>query len=290
MLWSLNFEQTLERKPQGSRLLVVMWVTFMLVIGTGYRSNMAAFISFPMREPRPSTFKELQHASEYKVKFDLSGISAWTQFTESTNPMIRNLQRRSRTEHNTSVCVINAFMEQSTVCIGWDFTLTLATAQSMTIPQLHTPLYTSTDSVWAAWYTFALAKNSVFTDTFQFIGQACFERGLTQFWRGRLLKEYQKEGASWLESHTGTQLYKRLVRVRRGGRNETKALTLENFEFMFLILFTGLGLSSLRFLYEILKAHYPFWRKQFCGHYESRHEAGHRMKVPSRNSSVHFVP
>lgn len=251
LVWSLSFEQTEEKRPKGIRVLMIIWVAFIVVIGTGYRSNLAASISLPQPEQKPKTFQQLSEQINYDINFDLSGISGWTHFEDSNSPMLRNIRDRSAKMENTSECVMRSFMDKKTVCIGWDFTLKYAAAKNMTIPQLKYPLTESIEPVWAAWYTFALPKNSKFTEAFQHIGQTIFEMGLTAYWRERLLNSYRWASLNWTNSQVKTSLYNKLEALRRSGKSESKPLEIENVEFVFIILIVGLFVSFLRFTFEV---------------------------------------
>ncbi|CAL8070573.1 unnamed protein product [Orchesella dallaii] len=284
--WSLSFEQATVRLTKGIRFLVIMWVAFVMIIGTGYRSNLAAYISFPTTEEIPKTFSQLSRDLTYKIWFDLSGMSAWTFFSTSTTPMIQSIRKRSIPIENTSQCVMRAFMNPSTVCVGWDLTLKIAASKNMSISSLNYPLYATTQPVIHGFFSFALEKHSIFTGAFQQIGQSLFEKGILHFWRNTMIKQYRSEGIKWVNSRKKSRLYRKLVDLgeQRGNKNKSKALSIENVEFIFLILLAGIFISFAVFCWEM-------WRmKRICRRRSYRHRPTRRIQVETSVISGQFIP
>lgn len=291
LVWSMSFEQTEEKRPKGIRLLMIMWVAFIVVIGTGYRSNLAANISLPEPEQKPKTFKELSEQKNYKINFDFSGVSAYVYFEQSNGTIFKNIHKRAKGLENTTDCVVESFKGLNTVCIGWDFTLKSAAAKNLTIAQLNDPLTLSTDSAWEAWYTFALPKNSIFTVAFQYIGQTLFETGLTGYWRANLLNSYRRNSLEWTDTQIDTPMYKKLEKLRRSSKTETKPLKVENVEFLFVILLAGFGLSLCSFFYELFSVRRPKRLSKYHGipGYSNLRRI-RRITVESKVIPIDFVP
>lgn len=49
-------------RTNASRLVVIAWLMFALIVGVAYRSNLTAFLMRPIFPPRPETIEELVQA------------------------------------------------------------------------------------------------------------------------------------------------------------------------------------------------------------------------------------
>ncbi len=90
-----------------------------IITGTGYRSNLASFLSVPSITPVPATFDDLAAATEYRITLNNLGV-AETQFFEfNTNPAIQEIKKRLGYNPNPIECICDSFLLQKMACIAW---------------------------------------------------------------------------------------------------------------------------------------------------------------------------
>lgn len=238
--WGLTLDQDVGEE-RGTRYISLLWIAFILVMGTGYKSNLAAFMSFPSSEVKPQNFQQLDISKEYTIYFENSAGAAWFYLESSDNPMISGLKRRM-VPVDLSKCVISAFMESKAACVIWSVKIRPAEMKYLSVAQVPTTLITSADSIWDLGLHMAIEKHSRFKDALQFIAMSCYESGLVSHWIENMLPQYRKEGLEWLNSQKTTKLRDRL---RMFGeeylkKDEAKVLQVENVEIVFLVWGVGL--------------------------------------------------
>ncbi|CAL8070528.1 unnamed protein product [Orchesella dallaii] len=208
---SFSLEQEMK-KPKGFtlRYIMISWVAFMMVVATSYRYNLAAFILAPQPDKVPTTFEQLHTFKDYKIIFDLGGVTGWDWFTSTNNPKIKSLVKRAWSTEDTSGCTTKAFMDIKTVCAGWDFSLHFAASKNLTITLGRQAYYTS-KSLSEAWFVFSTENNSVFTNEFQMLGQTFYESGFLGHWERNILREQKFRGLKWLKGKKNSDLYNQFM-------------------------------------------------------------------------------
>ncbi len=262
VMMAFTLEQEI-RKPKGAtlRVIMVVWVSFMIIMGTSYKYNLASYIVSPQPDYVPKSFEELNDLPEYKIIFDLGGVSGWNYFRTNPDPDIKALTLRANETEDTSMCTVRAFQEVSTVCAGWDFTLTFASSKNLTINLGREALYRS-KPLFEAWFVFATGSNSVFTNEFMNIGRTFFEIGLVTYWESDIILTAKYRGRRWIMERKGSGLYKQLEAFNIRSSRILEKLDWWNVQFTFVIFGVGIALSSLVFLGEYFYGNNRF-RKMF---------------------------
>lgn len=297
MVMAFSFEQEIN-KPKGLplRFLMIIWVSFMVIMATSYKYNLASYIVTPRPNTIPKTFEELYEHKEYTIIFDLGGISGWNYFRTNPNPKIQALTNRAFHTEDTSNCTVSAFQKISTVCAGWDFSLQFAASKNLTIT-LGRPALVQSQPFLDAWFVFAIENNSVFYNEFRKIGWAFFETGLMKMWEEGVLREQKYRGKRWLADQKNSVLYKQLTAFkRRSSRNILEKLNWKNVRFIFVIFGAGILLSCLTFLVEICHGHEGvrkmFYRKKMKVRKISRHvlrKIGGELTPSQMSSSISVI-
>lgn len=257
--WGITLDQD-AGEERGTRYVSILWIAFVLVMSTGYKSNLAVFMSFPSLKVKPQNFPELDVSTEYTIYFDKSAGAAWFYFHSSDNPLIINLRKRMVPVDPTE-CVILAFMESKAVCTSWLVKMRPTEMKNLSATNAPTTLITSADSIWEVGYHMAIEKHSRFKDAFQFITMSSFESGLISAWIEKMMPLYRKEGLAWLESQNTSKLRDKLNTFSNEylKKDEAKVLQVENFEYVFLIWGVGLFITVAWFSCEFC------WQKHRTG-------------------------
>lgn len=263
VMMAFTLEQEMK-KPKGAalRFIMIVWVSFMIIMGTSYKYNLASYIVSPQPDYVPKSFEELYDLPEYNIIFDLGGVSGWNYFRTNPDRKIKALTLRANETEDTSMCTVRAFQEVSTVCAGWDFTLTFASSKNLTINLGREALYRS-KPLFEAWFVFATGSNSVFTNEFMNIGRMFFEFGLVTYWESNIILTEKYRGKRWIMERKGTGLYRQLEAFNvRSSRSILAKLDWWNVQFTFVIFGVGIVLSSFVFLGEYFYGNDRF-RKMF---------------------------
>lgn len=255
MIMAFTFEQEIG-KPKGFtlRFLMISWVSFMVILATSYKFNLVAFILTPKSDYVPKSFRALYDEKNYKIIFDLGGVSGWQDFNNIEDPKIHSLLSRTNSTTDTSRCTYEAFMSIQTVCAGWDFSLTFAASKNLTITLgPRQPLYKS-EPLFETWFAFAVDNRSVYTNEFQAMGQSFYELGILTFWEARIIRREQYRGRTWLRERKYSELYKQLRAFREKSKSGgLEKLNLKNVQFIFIIFTAGISISCSVFILESVK-------------------------------------
>ncbi|XP_021946694.1 uncharacterized protein LOC110844724 [Folsomia candida] len=256
VLWTigLSTEQSFPL-PKHIKSIAVIWVAFVLIIGTGYKCNLASFLSTPEPLRKPVTFLQLHNATQYSVYFDISGISGYDFFRKSEQTWIKDLRKRIVPTSSTSDCVISSFNDRTSVCIGWDISLPVAVAKNLSVPYKHkVTMYQSMEYIVLTYPSIAFRKNFAFKNLFNFIGMSCFEAGLIQKWTKDAVDYFICNGKQWSPSVNGTHFYEQLQNFYNYENNSenNQALRMKHFTTLFLSFILGLAFATATFLWELI--------------------------------------
>jgi len=104
------------------RFTVSFWLIFVLLISTGYKSQLIASLTHPGSLGYvPSTFAELSSRSEYKIHFHHINGAAVSFFANNSSPVVSTLCKRLVVK-TIADCVSDAFdfNSEKAACITWD--------------------------------------------------------------------------------------------------------------------------------------------------------------------------
>jgi len=203
----------------------------------------------PQPDHVPMTFEELYGYKDYRIIFDLGGVSGWNWFITNNNSKIKSLVKRANKTEDTSWCTTKAFQEIQTVCAGWDFSIHFAASKNLTVT-FEKPAYYTSKPLFEAWFVFSVENNSVLTNEFQFIGQTFYEMGLLEYWEQEILREQKYRGRQWLEAKKNTKLYKQLNDFRFKSRSRLEKLEFRNVQFIFILYSVGMSMACTAFCVE----------------------------------------
>ena len=255
LVFKIFMEQS-NRIPEGLEFIVGLYLIYVIVIGTGYKCNLLASLSFPQADSIPTTFDELAVRADYDIYFDMSGTAGYNYFMQSSSSSnlvinIRNRFLKNLIRNDPARCVIAALLQTNTVCIGWDTVLNQVVGRNLTISRRMKPLYQPHEGITRIWVTIGLQKNSKYTKAFSFITSSFYETGLIAKWHEDVVDDCESLGIKWMKSQEGTELHRVLSRIAQSRTKGTSGLTLENVSVCFFILILGMILATGFFLYEI---------------------------------------
>jgi hypothetical protein len=257
LIVSMSLEHSTRSPNKSLRILTTIWMIYILTIATGYKCNLVSYLSTPAElEDKPRTFQQLNDAKDYNVYFDLAGISGYEYFNKSQERIIQSLKKRTIPTSDSSVCILNAFSNSKSVCIGWDIALPLVIAKNLS--SLHGKrrnfMYKSQHPVYFTYGSLAFPKNSKFTKFFDFVGMSFFETGMILKWHDLIIQYFEKIGRDWaLSDSSRPDVIKKISLIP--SESERKSLQLKHFQILFYISALGMLLSSITFLYEIVRFH-----------------------------------
>jgi hypothetical protein len=114
------------------RTFVAVWLFFVLVLTTLYRSKLVSLLAFPYIESLPRDFEELAYSS-YKVGFMKSGDSAYNTLAASTDPVyVKLLKEMEIVEGKVGLkCLEKVVTQRKYGCIAYDFALRYLTEKNL---------------------------------------------------------------------------------------------------------------------------------------------------------------
>ncbi|CAG7727715.1 unnamed protein product [Allacma fusca] len=253
MIYKMTLEQCAEIPP-GLEILAGMYLMFIIIIGTGYKSNLLASLSFPEAGKIPRSFPDLATNTNYDVHFDMSGIAGYNYFMQGDSPMLVNLRTRfapNLVRNNPAKCAAASFLDPSTVCIGWDTVLNQAIGKNLTLMRGLKPVYLAQEAITRTWVTIGLQKNSQYTAAFNYISSSYFETGHITKWHKDIVEDFIVGGIPWMKSQKDSETYKALIKLAGSKTKTVHALKLNNVYIIFLALTFGVIIATLTFAFEM---------------------------------------
>jgi hypothetical protein len=176
--FSVALEQNMK-VPRNVRSLVAIWMIVIIITGTGYRSNLASFLSVPVITPGPSTYEELaSHDNNYQVILNTLGVAEQQFFDNNDNPTIQVLQKRLKFDKDPTSCATKAFIEKNTACISWTPLITAFASSALSINPRIEPLVLSSDSALIVSMSVGFVKDSILVDAFTKVTESVLESGI----------------------------------------------------------------------------------------------------------------
>ncbi|CAG7733696.1 unnamed protein product [Allacma fusca] len=198
--------------PNLGKFLLSLWIFFILIMGTGYRSDLVAHFSFPVLEETPKDFNELSARKDYRIVFNyLSGTSFnYFQTTKSGAP--KSLFRRFELQPASVKCIIAASLNRNTACISWETPMKTRIAGNLSLPGGSKPLVYMSKPLVSFYTGFALQKNSILTDDFSRLVGILRDVGLVTKWDDDVYNNASILGKEWIRGEKDIALpYRALV-------------------------------------------------------------------------------
>ncbi|XP_035710421.1 uncharacterized protein LOC118436422 [Folsomia candida] len=251
-------EQALSKVPISVRFIVGLWLVMTIVTGTGYRCNLASFLSVPTIPPVPRTFAELAADPDYCIILNNVGVPEVKFFQLNDNPTIKAVTRRLIYNPDSDDCAKQAFLHKKTICVGWRKIILTASLGTMTINTRLDPLIPSNDIAMLVPMSVAFVKDSILVDSMTPITGFIFSTGLHNKWTDEAYFHFKILGKAKVEkSDKGSELYLALKEFEDSitSLGALKPFNLENVIIPFYSLIFGLLISGIGFLLEIGYAH-----------------------------------
>lgn len=224
-----------------TRALCLLWLFGCLILGTAFNSKLTSLMAIPEIEiGLPTDLKSLSMSKIFKVgasKGFLAGLGGII-FKRSKNSMISRLYNRMEEDDDEEICM-KRVLTSNYACISWSFSHDFEKGVVFADSRGMNPFYESEDMFHFTPLTQAIRKGEVFRDSYGYFLENMHQMGLNDKWATMDMLELRKERLKSIE-------------VQRFRSNETKgALKISNFLGSFIILLTGLCMSSAIFVNEL---------------------------------------
>ena len=241
--------------PSGLRVISAMYLSYVIIIGTGYKSNLLAALSFPHAEHIPTSFEQLAGREDYEIYFDKSGTVGYNYFKQANNSFLVNIRDRFEQhliDNDPAKCVTASFLGPKTACIAWDTVLDEVTGRNLSLKRGLIPIFQTRTSLTQTWVTIGLQKNSQYTAAFTFISSSFYETGLVSKWHQDIVADCVSGGLLWMRSQMGTAVYKALSKILQNGTTGARPLPLENMYVVFALYSLGMAIAVVSFSVEAM--------------------------------------
>ncbi|CAG7830218.1 unnamed protein product [Allacma fusca] len=245
--------------------LAVFWFLGALVIGTYYKSDFIAYVTYPQQEIIPRTFRELSERRDYNIKL-LHLRAVGTVFYNTTkHPVHVKIRKRMFYENNWPQCVLDATLEEKTACISFDLVGNLFLSRNVTLKRSFNLAIYSTESVLNTHMSIGLTKKSKFLDAISEITRFLRDTGHIRRWIAEAFEVNSNSGMSWLKTQQNKNYYKILNMMDLiTSSSKVEPMKLKNVLVSFIALSTGLFVSIVAFFFEMsvrtLKVLYSIFR------------------------------
>jgi len=220
-----------------------MWFIFSIVMGTAYRSKIIGFLMFPEMTPIPETFEDLAN-SDYALILQYIGGVGYDRIRTSTNPSHQKIFTRLGREPNVTKCV-QATLHSHAICLIWKDIADYLSHSAFYNRYGQLPFTVSSSPIFFTQVAFIMRKNSHALGGFDTTLRRASSMGLFIKWSNIDYNFLRKETIKWsqLNNHSGTsRLY----------NDENDVLTIQHLGGAFMVLFTGLTISSILFIFSKL--------------------------------------
>ncbi|CAG7697790.1 unnamed protein product [Allacma fusca] len=238
------------RVPKSIKIITALWMGFVIVISTGYRSDLVSYFSFPDPEKIPLELEALAGREDYKVIFHYHAGTVFHYFNTAKSKVLKDIRERFILERSGAKCAIAAAMEPKSVCISWALVISGAVCGNLTLPGAFKPMVVYSKPVVSFTVGFAFPKNSVLTESFERISGYFRDYGLIEKLNSEVQNNFTKEGKSWMRTQRYEDSFKRIEREWKEKQEKVRPFKLLNFTAVFSILLSALSLSFVVFLVE----------------------------------------
>lgn len=247
----------IPKKYQGGRILLANFLLCLMILQTGFKSKLRNDLLFPIPEKVPTTFYELSKTistSPLNILLWSTGSIEIELFNGSHSPVLQAINEKLTVVLDLQECLMGAFINPLTVCIGWD-DMWSEVAKTMLLNPAMPPFSYSKDVALLGLVTIGFQENSIFLDSFSPMLSSVAEMGILKKWQEWSNRDFQKSGREKLLANKESSVYKKLVELSiQFGEQDVKPLSIRNLVGAFYTSFIGIGISLLFFIFEILKS------------------------------------
>ncbi|CAG7831362.1 unnamed protein product [Allacma fusca] len=240
-----------DRLPIEGRFLVAIFLLYMIVISTGYQSDLVSWLALPTLENIPGDFPTLDKRPDYKVIFNYHSGTSYHYFNNARSGFIKNIRQRFILEPDIQKCVAKAALEKRTICISWGPVITRAVLSNLTLPGPFQPMVSFCEPAVSFPEGYAFQRNSIFRDSFELLAKFWRDSGLIPRWDSEVYGRFRSKGKMWLKSQKSSELYSKLVDQWRIYLGTVRPFTFANVISAFAVLMGGIILAASLFAGEI---------------------------------------
>jgi len=222
------------------RLMVTTWLLLILIISTGYKSQLMAALTHPGSHGYvPGSFEELASRPDYKVNFHHYNGAALAFFkANNSSPTVQTLRNRLA-EGSISKCVTEALLLQRVACITWDTSAEPFIATNLTLTNPGIFYYKHTEPIYWVAISFGFELRSKYVQPFNYILGTYFERGLIAKWTQNFYLEERRDNL-----HILSQTHRHHKLLVEKGSKDMVVLSISHLEEIF-VLYVGLSVASI---------------------------------------------
>jgi len=243
-LIKILFEQSsTQGKKFGTRIrcVIILWVTFSLIMGAGFRSRLIFFLTVVGTDVQVPATHEALVATNYKILFRNYGGIAYKFTKDSQDPVQMKIFNRAILYNTSQECIIAAMVIENSACLDWEVHGSYAVATNATIHphQAKSLLIKSKDSVLTTMLTWVYRKRSPWRDTFDAYLLRILASGLYVKWGTDDWRQGKIEGAKWLHRQTDSPINGKLLDAFKEFGTSPKPLALASIYGILCLLLMG---------------------------------------------------
>ena len=237
--------------PRGLKTMSAIWMFSMVIINTGYRSDLVKYFSFPKYEILPEDLQQLDSMKNYTVIFNYNGGTAYNYFIGANGGILKRIRERSSLEPNMEKCVVASALNQKTVCISWDLNVRPIIGKNLTLPGSFEPCVVFSKPILTFSSGVTLTRNSIYTDAFvRAVGQVR-DSGLIEKWNQGVVYNFSMVGKTWYRESPGDMHQRILIlNVWEAHHEQSPFLKLTNISTAFELLIACLMTAVVTFAAE----------------------------------------
>ncbi|XP_071522303.1 ionotropic receptor 21a-like [Panulirus ornatus] len=249
--------QTLSgRFPSSSsvRLFLGTWLVYVLILTTGYRSNLTAFLTVPKYPPRVETLHQLiQFGARVTVPLD-DGDDLITFFRQSGSRDFQLLAERTYKVRDTMTGLRQATGAREAYVYVRRFMEALI-AEHFTDVHGRSMLYVAQENISPGFAAWPILRDAPFKPALDWCLTALLEAGLSEKWMSQMLEHTRRE--SRIKKRANLQKALKEGRLddllkEQDTSSRTQPLTVVHMQGPLFLLILGLLLSLASFLLELL--------------------------------------
>ena len=247
---SLSLDQGAEI-PGHSQMIAAFWMFAVIVLSTGYKDKLMAFLTFPELEPIPTSLADfsLPEFSNYRL-FQYSWLISF-RLNNSKDPNIFALKDRWEYRADGSHCVVSATLEERTACVGYDHFMAVSISKNLTINSRFFAPVRSPQILPGIPVSFGLPKDSPHTADWDVIAGMYRDYGLYNKIREDALLMLQLDGMHELNKRRDSdKVYGKLEQLMLEDGMTVRKLELRNFVTISIVSTALLLVSGILFAME----------------------------------------
>ncbi|CAG7831149.1 unnamed protein product [Allacma fusca] len=248
--YRIALEQVCNLKvPALGKFVLSLWVFFMLIMTTGYRSDLVAHFSFPVLEDSPKDFNELSAREDYRIVFNYLSGTSFNYFQTTRSGAPRSLFKRFVLQPGSVKCILAASLDRNTACISWETPMKTRIAGNLSLPGGSKPLVYMSKPLVSFYTGFALQKNSILTEEFSRLVGILRDVGLVTKWDNDVYNNASILGKEWIRGQNESEVYKGLVMQKLDGEG-LRPFGMQNLLGAFIVLTSGFFITVVEGLIE----------------------------------------